>query len=99
MRSQTSLARTLVVLALLLPAHGSGAQESADSAEQAGQRAAPGASGPEAAKPAGSAAKSPGAPATANSADTPGNTVTAPREYEASEQIREDLPVSFPVDI
>lgn len=99
MKPRKPLAGTLLALALLVLTSGSGAQDNAGTTAQASPPGAAAAKDPDgtAADTAGEA--SPDSRAAESSADSPNSTVVTPRDYEASEQIREDLPVSFPVDI
>ena len=75
----------LLLLTLSAPV---GAQDD----DAAGQKEAPAPSAP-------SPATEPAASGDAGDRQAPFGTAPTPQDYEASEQIREDLPVSFPVDI
>ena len=80
--------RPLALAALLLAASAALAQPGADEGATPAPPPPKAASGEE---------KKPSAPAAANK--TPARAGKSPSDYQASEQISEDLPVSFPVDI
>lgn len=79
----------LLLLTLSAPV---GAQDNDAATDPAGQKEAPAPSAP-------SPATEPAASGGAGDRQAPFGTAPTPQDYEASEQIREDLPVSFPVDI
>jgi hypothetical protein len=80
--------RRPLALAILLAAGAALAQTGAD--DGAVPTPAPGQDIPAAEKKA---------PATAGANNTPARSDKSPSDYQASEQISEDLPVSFPADI